>query len=302
MPDDRLFHKRLGHSDKVSRLTDFEFIVWCSYVLSADDFGVLRFSAVTLQSDHDRLAGKSPKTVQRALDVVRDAALIDTFTHQGRVYGFQPDWQDWQHVDYPRATIHPAPPADCRERCSEATRKLFDIHPGGWRGKRRHLQENLPKVSGEPSEGVSKVSATPDRKPLAVSRKPLAYSREPLIGTDPPPTNARSKRPVYQSDRFVVFEWMFDELSKMLGSHFEDFGLDAFFDDLSRQSRDSGLVIPRADAWPWLQSQVLAEVQRRQLPIASAEPPPVDRKAAQRAQDERILAEIQQDRIARAGR
>ena len=113
--------------------------------------------------------------------------------------------------------------------------------------------------------------------------------------------DARSKRPVYTSDRFAVFEWQFEDLSKMLGAHFEAFDLHAFFDALSQQSRSSGLVIPRTEAWPWLQAQVLAEVKRRGLPIASAEPVR-DKAAEQRAQDERILAEIQQDRVLRARR
>ena len=65
MPDDRLFHKRLGHSEKVGRLTDFEYIVWQAYILSADDFGVLRFTAISLQADHDRLADKPLHVLSR---------------------------------------------------------------------------------------------------------------------------------------------------------------------------------------------------------------------------------------------
>lgn len=113
--------------------------------------------------------------------------------------------------------------------------------------------------------------------------------------------NARSGHPVYTSDRFAVFEWQFDELSKMLGGHFEAFDISAFFDALTQQSRTDGLVIPKAEAWAWLQAEVLAEAKRRGLPMASAVPVR-DKAAEQRIQDERILAQIQEDRRLRAGR
>jgi uncharacterized protein YdaU (DUF1376 family) len=80
-----------------------------------------------------------------------------------------------------------------------------------------------------------------------------------------------SRRPVYQSDRFVVFEWQLDELGRTLGPHLDGFDLHGFFDDLSQRSRSHGLVIPsdRDARWKWLQGQVEAEARRRGLPMAS---------------------------------
>lgn len=77
-----------------------------------------------------------------------------------------------------------------------------------------------------------------------------------------------SKRPIYTSDRFCVFEWQLDELSRILGPHVEAFDLHAFFDLLTQQSRTHGLVIPKAEVWPWLQAQVSAEARTRGLPMA----------------------------------
>lgn len=85
-----------------------------------------------------------------------------------------------------------------------------------------------------------------------------------------------SKRPIYTSDRFAVFEWQLDELGKVLGSHLDAFDLHAFFDELSRQSRTDGLVIPTADVWLWLQAQVVAEARRRGLPMVVAVPDAVE--------------------------
>ena len=128
MPQDRFLHPRLGHSEKVTRLTDFEYRVWTQYILSADDFGVMRASAVTLQADNDALAAKKAALVQRALEQLIHIGLLRAFMHQGRTYVYQPDWQDWQHVGYPRATIQPLPPEESLAKCSEKTQKHFARH------------------------------------------------------------------------------------------------------------------------------------------------------------------------------
>lgn len=137
MPDDRLLHKRAGHSEKVTSLCDFDFRVWIQYQWSADDFGVMRLSAVNLQADNDALAQRSIKVVQRAFERVVESGLIHKFEHQGRIYVHQRDWQDFQKVEYPKPTVHPLPPADQIALCSERTQQLFSCHPGGKRSRTR---------------------------------------------------------------------------------------------------------------------------------------------------------------------
>lgn len=175
MPDDRLFNKSLGHSEKLSVLTDFEDLVWRGYVLSADDFGVMRFSALTLQADHDRFAKRSQKVVQRALERVRDVGLILTFEHQNRVYCFQHDWQERQKLTYPKRTIQPRPPAALLGVCKVHTLWLFSRHPDGgklpswkaptgWRPDNElissSVQETLRKDSSVVRELVPKDSSS----------------------------------------------------------------------------------------------------------------------------------------------
>jgi hypothetical protein len=71
LPDDRLFHKTLGHSEKVNSLTDIEEIVWRTYINGgSDDFGVMRFDASPLQNAHDRLLAKPARHVMRMLERV----------------------------------------------------------------------------------------------------------------------------------------------------------------------------------------------------------------------------------------
>lgn len=135
MPDDRFFHKCAGHSEKVNSLTDFEELIWRYYILSADDFGVMKFSPDQLRADHERAAGKPIKMVQRALDRIVAVGLVHRFDHQGRAYIYSRNWQEYQKVGYPRDTINPVPPVVELAECEGDTLALFGSHPGGKRGK-----------------------------------------------------------------------------------------------------------------------------------------------------------------------
>lgn len=151
MPDDRFLHRRAGHSQKVNTLTDLEYRVWSQYMLSADDFGVMRGTHHPLQNDNDHLANKPAKVVQRCLDRLVAVGLIRKFEHQGKPYVYQHDWQTWQKVAYPRTTNQPMPPADALNGCDEATRKLFLLHPGGAGRTRKEHSENVPETVSEDS-------------------------------------------------------------------------------------------------------------------------------------------------------
>jgi hypothetical protein len=128
VPDDRLIHKAFGQSEKVNRLTDFERLVWLVYKVAADDFGVMRFSAITLQDGARFLEKRPAKQVMRALESVREVELVLTFQHQDRTYCFDPVWQTWQKITHPRQTKQPIAPAD---RCDLNTQFLLTYHPSG---------------------------------------------------------------------------------------------------------------------------------------------------------------------------
>ena len=130
MPADRLFHPRLGHSVKVSSLSDLEYRVWTTYVLAADDFGVLRASPVAIQAASTALEQRPSRTMTKCLDRLIAVDLVRTFTHQGDRYLYQPDWQEFQKVRFPVRTMQPLPrDADV----STQTAQLWDKHPGGRR-------------------------------------------------------------------------------------------------------------------------------------------------------------------------
>lgn len=170
MPADRFIHPRLGHSRKVSSLCDFDYRVWTQYLLSADDFGVMRATAVTLQADSDALEARTPKAVERALQHLIDKELVHEFEHQGKRFIFQADWQKWQKVEYPRATNAPKPPSESLERCDPTTRELFSKHPGG-QGKKKPgaVTEHSPNVPQTISEDSPPTRAGAPAKRLTLT-------------------------------------------------------------------------------------------------------------------------------------
>lgn len=142
----------------------------------------------------------------------------------------------------------------------------------------RRRQSDRGKASGvvrSETNRRSTASGSTSVQPEAV--QPEANSSSPICNLQSPVSDLQkksgggSKRPIYTSDRFAVFEWQLDELGRVLGPHLNDFDLHAFFDDLSQKSRADGLVIPKEKLWEWLQSQVLSEARRRGLPIATVE-------------------------------
>ena len=139
MPADRFFHARLGHSAKVSSLSDLEYRVWTTYVLAADDFGVMRADAVAFQAAHDALRAQSVEEIVQGVERLVTVGLVATFVHQAAHYLYQADWQDFQRVRYPGRTLHPLPAS---AEVSARTHHLWSIHPGGTR------VPVLPKLSG----------------------------------------------------------------------------------------------------------------------------------------------------------
>ena len=130
MPADRLLHARLGHSAKVASLTDLEYRVWTTYVLAADDFGVMRADAVAFQAAHDALGARPAEEIARCVERLVEAGLVAAFEHQGARCLYQWDWQDFQRVRFPARTLHPLPES---AEVSARTHHLWSVHPGGAR-------------------------------------------------------------------------------------------------------------------------------------------------------------------------
>lgn len=177
MPDYRLLHRRALRGEKVGALTDFERGVWLAYLLIADDYGVMPFDAGEL-GKAIWLKGKPQKTVQKALERVRDVGLIRTWANQGQTYCYASDWQEWQNVRHPRGTIEPCPPPDALDQCRTKTRELFASHA-------RNNAEEFTQDDGEIAADAGEVRQMP--------RLACAGGRETLTLTANADPNADAK-------------------------------------------------------------------------------------------------------------
>jgi len=240
MPDERFLHKRLGHSEKVCSLTDFEFRVWVQYQLSADDYGLMLFTAAKPQADNVFLARKPQRLVVRALETVASVGLVHTFEHQGLQYAYQTDWQDFQRIRHPRAALHPCPPVDALRQCTPDTIDLFRSHPGC-----------PPEVLSEDFRSLSGKLPTPARaggREMA-NGKPLTAT-----GSSSDPARARFERFWASYPRRVGKDAAWQEWRRLRPSA-DDAFTDRAIAAVERQKqsaqwqRDGGQYIPHPRTW-----------------------------------------------------
>jgi hypothetical protein len=108
-------------------------------VLGADDYGVIPMDGAVLRAlDRVHLARLQDEEVVVAMKRVLQVELFLPFDHQGDPFAFDPRWQTFQKVRYPRGTHYPAVPEANWARCDERTRTL---HAG------RHFRNDYANVS-----------------------------------------------------------------------------------------------------------------------------------------------------------
>lgn len=94
---------------------------------------------------------------------------------------------------------------------------------------------------------------------------------------------ARSKRPIFSGQRLVVFEWMLDDLMRLLGPHTDGFDLHEWFFSLDADLVRRNLIPPKRDGGDWLQAALLAEARSRGVPLQIAAAPKLGKQTTQLA-------------------
>jgi uncharacterized protein YdaU (DUF1376 family) len=97
------------------------------------------------------------------------------------------------------------------------------------------------------------------------------------------PVNGRSRRPIFTGQRFVVFDWMLEDMRRMLGpEQIDRFDVHEWFFDLDARVAKTSVFLSRADLWPWLQTELRNEAIRRGIQIVTSESMPRLGKQTQR--------------------
>lgn len=163
MADARLLHKKGIHGERIIALDHLEFRVWVQYVLSADDYGVMRASATVLRADNQRLEREPFKRVVAAMMTLERVGLVQIFEHQGTKFWWQTDWQDFQNVRYPRDTVNPPPSPEKIATATAKTQQLFGLRSVG---SQKH-SENISEIVRTPARaGVRETQTlTPTQTP-----------------------------------------------------------------------------------------------------------------------------------------
>ncbi len=121
-------------------------------------------------------------------------------------------------------------------------------------------QAEIKPPSPSPSPSLTP-SPSPTLKPVVISKDLQEHKNG----------NGKSRKPIYQNERFAVHQWQVENLLSMLGTHADTFDLHEWLlvGAVKVAKRERGVV---PDWWKWLKAQTVKEAQRRGLAMAATEP------------------------------
>lgn len=184
---------------------------------------------------------------------------------------------------------------DCRddvlERLDDAEQRAELRKLQARKRKQAERQRRSEQIAALKTEDVTLGHAPVTQSSVTVTHQTeaeaetLALSPPPKEREGTPRRDGRSKRPIFTGQRIVVFEWFLERAEKILGAkQLDDFDIHEWFFALDAQAVAAQMVIPDRDNGAWLASQLVAEAQRRGLPMAVAEAPALGKLSQRMAQ------------------
>lgn len=140
--------------------------------------------------------------------------------------------------------------------------RIVASRENGHLGGRPRREEPRGEPRQEPSEEPSG-KPRPNQRPNPQKLEARNQKPEPDARGRPP--LSRSKRPIFTGQRLTVFEWMLDDLMRILGKYADSFGIDEWFYEADRRALAEASVI--RDDWRWLRAATIEEAKRRGLPF-----------------------------------
>lgn len=277
MPGQRMIHPEQGMSRKVTSLSDFEYRVFEQSKLSSDDFGVMPYTSTILRAHNSRLRKATEKQVFDALRRIVQIGLLLVFDDQDETYVCAPVWQTWQTISFPRRTSYPKPPQEILDKCDDATRQLFDRHPGGKKPVRKN-STTIPESTRNQSPPIP--PSIPDPIPSSFQKKTRtsdvevpanadadayanANARESARGTplvmSPLRWSKLRETHAFVGSRLRVPHVFHEELRAKLGGENPDGRLTAFYESLNTDLEATGE--PVLDVFTWLRPKFVEWAQ-----------------------------------------
>ena len=239
----RLISKSLGSSRRFHALIDAggplgEFCqsLFVLIVANTDDFGRMAGDAFTVKHAVLPTSSRQECDFDVALDAMMTVGLVDRYQVDGRI-------------------------------CLQVLQ--FDAHQINLHKRTASVFPESPGISGKFQSNIRE-SNLRESKRIQGNVRIVSSQEMPILKST---TTARSNRPIFDGQRITIFEWMLDELMKVLGSHTNDFDLHEWFFALDQKAMAMPVVIARTEQWPWIQAELLAEAEKRGLPIATVKKP-----------------------------
>lgn len=157
-----------------------------------------------------------------------------------------------------------------RERAKQADYRTEKSNAGKRGAAKRWHPDGTAIVLPSETDGTASVLPLAKNSSSALSQSAISSVSSDFSQKSEPRADHRSNRPIFKGQRFVVFEWMLDDLARMLGPHTESFDLHAWFFELDASIVESGFVVPQRDGGKWLHDRTHTEAIKRGLPIAAS--------------------------------